>query len=841
MTKNNSFAAHLLERNMKKFALSTVAAAMLAAPSAYTFADAHIGAQLAETLTSLSPTESITAVVTYDQLEPLAESQLQQLLNLGITEGTQFQSLPIIGVVATKAQIEAIADLDGVRSVFANRKMELYNADAREITGVADVQTPGFVARNGTAFTGKGSTVLVIDSGIDASHQDHFFGDTVVENVQALTHANAISLTGVTDGITLKGQVNTDLNSGHGTHVTGTIAGSGTMSGGKYVGAAPDADIIGYGSGGGLFLLDTIGGFDFAINNVYSYDNPIKVISNSWGSSGKYDPLGPVSIATYKAHKLGMISVFAAGNSGPGEDSHNPYAQIPWGISVGAGDKFGNLAGFSSRGLKSESGEFTMPDGTSWTYNNEVTIVAPGVDIISTRASTNLAANGGDADVDAIETENLPFYTMISGTSMATPHVSGIVALMLEANPSLTNEEIKRLLQETATNMPGYERWEVGAGYVNARSAIAASLGSNLAYSDTVNNLPTKQFKANALISTSEKTDQFDVFYSPVGDPDVQPFMVDEDAVLVKASADSFSNLTKLVLVAPDGTEYFGNLTTPVLSTTMRVSAPAMPGEWGVYVYGLTSLSGVQADPLGVTNGPGIPETFEVTVSYENSGGYSGLDDIEGHPQQGAIEFAVSERLVDARNKKGYAPDANLKRRDFARYAVMGGAVRQYRDLLNEEKPNIGNVSRFDEAYLKAALVDGGALKDNLRTQAPILLSEDGSANPYGNVSKVDMAYALVQMLGLESVATSFDPSQDIIVDYKGEQIVLADQDSIPAEMKGYVQLAITLSLLNVSYAVEQSPFSVTPTLTASFDGDTNITRGHYALIATRFFSQYLQ
>ncbi|WP_232365079.1 S8 family peptidase [Salinimonas marina] len=501
---------------MKKFALSTLTAAMLSIPASGALADAYIGEQLNTKLTSLTENQQIMAVVTFDQMAPLAESQIQQLLNLGITEGVQFKSLPIIGVLATRQQIEAIAAFEGVRSVFANRKLEFFNADARQITGVADLQTSDFEQRNGVSYTGKGVTIMVNDSGVDASHQDHFFGDTVVENVQALTHASAIGITGMTDGMVLTGQVNTDTNSGHGTHVAGTIAGNGAMSGGKYVGAAPDADLIGYGSGGGLFLLDTIGGFDFAINNLYNYDNPIKVISNSWGSSGKYEPKGPVSLATYKAHQLGILSVFAAGNSGPGEDSHNPYAQIPWGISVGAGDKFGNLAGFSSRGLKSENGDFTMPDGSQWTYNNEVSIVAPGVDIISTRAATNLAANGGDADVDAIETENLPFYTMISGTSMATPHVSGIIALMLEANPSLDNLTIKKLLQETATNMPGYERWEVGAGYVNARSAVAAALDYDMSHATTVNNLPGKMFNANALVSTSERTETFELFYAPL-------------------------------------------------------------------------------------------------------------------------------------------------------------------------------------------------------------------------------------------------------------------------------------------------------------------------------------
>jgi serine protease AprX len=611
------------------------------------------------------------------------------------------------------------------------------------------------------------------------------------------------------------------------------------MSNGKYVGAAPDADLIGYGSGGGLFLLDTIGGFDFAINNVYSYDSPIKIISNSWGSSGKYEPKGPVSMATYKAHKLGILSVFAAGNSGSGEDTNNPYSQIPWGLSVGAGDKFGKLADFSSRGLKSENGEFTMPDGSTWEYHNEVSIVAPGVDIISTRATTNAAANGGEADVDAIETEYLPFYTMISGTSMATPHVSGIIALMLEANPNLDNLAIKRILQETATNMPGYERWEVGAGYVNARSAVAAALQYDNNHRATVNNLSDKTFNANANVSSVELDETIEVFYFPVGEPEVQPFYVPEGTAVVKASTSTLANLTKLVLVAPDGTEYFGNLSTPVLTENMRVSAPGMEGTWGVYVYGLTSLSGIQADPLGLTNGPGAPEFFDVQVAFEVSDGYDGLDDVAGHPQQGAIEFAVSERLMDGLGDNRFSPDSVLRRKDFARYAVMGGAIRQYRDLLNDQQPSLSHVSTIDKPFMESVSVAGSALKDNLRSQEPVLLTIDGNPKPFGKVHKIDMAYSLVQMLGLQHVATSFDPQNDIIVDYRGQQLVLADQASIADEMKGYVQLAVNLSVVNVKFGIEQGQYDLEPTLTAHFEPSQTVTRAHYAVLATRLYLHY--
>lgn len=776
---------------MKKFTLSTIAALTLAVAPGQAAAEAVIGEQLQAKLPTLAATDTVMAVITYDQLEPVSEAQIQALLNLDIVDGVQFSALPIIGVVATASQIQEIAQQSDVRSIWLNHQLDYFNADARQITGVAQLQSNEFIQRNDTKFTGNGVTIMVNDSGIDAAHQDLLFGDTVVENVQALTHAQAIGLVAPTDGFVLEGQINTDLNSGHGSHCAGTVAGSGFMSDGKYMGAAPDADIVGYGSGAAISILDAVGGYDYAVNNVFAFNSPIRVMSNSWGTSGKFSPDSPVSVASYKAYKLGILSVFAAGNSGPGEDSHNPYAQIPWGISVGAGDKFGNLAGFSSRGLKGESGTFSMPDGTTWTYNNEITVVAPGVDIISTRASTNLVANGGDADIEAIETEYLPFYTMISGTSMATPHVAGIVGLMLEANPDLTPLEIKRLLQETATNMPGLEKWEVGGGYVNAKAAVAAAVGNNLDYSSSVNNLTT--FNANALMIPSDRIENFEVLYSPVGEPETFNFEVGPEVVWVKASADTLANTTKLVLVAPDGTEYFGNLTLPVLTTGMRVSAPAQEGTWQLYVYGLTSLSGVDPDPLNATNGPGIPEVIAGTVSFLDNGGYEGVDDIEGHPQQNAIEFAVSERLMDGFNTVKFRPDHNLKRQDLAQYLVMGAAVRQYRNFLNEPTPEVGNVSGHYEAYAAAVSTPGSALKGERQEQEPLFVNNNGF-DGNGHVSKLDLAYMLVTALGLQDEAKSFASDQDILVDYQGEQIVLQDQEQIPSHRRGFVQLAIDYS-----------------------------------------------
>lgn len=90
-------------------------------------------------------------------------------------------------------------------------------------------------------------------------------------------------------------------------------------------------------------------------------------------------------------------------------------------------------------------------------------------------------------------------------------------------------------------------------------------------------------------------------------------------------------NLIKLVLVDLDGNEYFGNLIMLVLFENMCVLVLGMVGIWGVYVYGLILFLGVQVDLLGIINGLGLLENFDVIVSFEVSGGYDGLDDIDGY------------------------------------------------------------------------------------------------------------------------------------------------------------------------------------------------------------------
>jgi len=439
------------------------------AASGIALADAHLDSRLVSRLATALPIEQLEIVVSYNQATPLSANQLSDLRLLGIDIGVAMQTLPIAGALATPAEIRALAQRSDVRAIHLNRDLEYYNDDARRLSGVDRLQ-----AEPALGYTGRGVTVMINDSGIDATHQDLSFGSKVVQNVQALTNLN--SIVGLGRATYLENQLNTDISSGHGTHCAGTAGGTGAASGGLYRGVATASDIVGYGSGAVISILDAVGGFDYAIAKQHAFRSPIKVISNSWGTSGTFDHTDPVNVASYAAYKAGIVSVFAAGNDGPAENTHNPYAQAPWVISVGAGNKDGTLADFSSRGKRGESGTFTMGDGVQWTYVNQPTLVATGVDIVSTRALTGalpLLATPQDLSLGT----QAAFYTHMSGTSMATPHVAGIVALLFEAKPGLTPLEVKAVLSNTADPMAGRQAYEVGSGHVDAYEAAQVAKG----------------------------------------------------------------------------------------------------------------------------------------------------------------------------------------------------------------------------------------------------------------------------------------------------------------------------------------------------------------------------
>ena len=406
-----------------------------------------------------------------------ASAETSLLQGLGIQQGVLFQALPMAGVLATSEQVAALAARPEVRSIWLNRALQYEIANGTTATGVDRARADaGLTQRNGgVPVDGRGVTILVNDSGIDGTHPD--LTNNVTENV--LGHIDLHALTTLAPVRWAEGVAHTDVGGGHGTHVAGIAAGTGSASDGAFEGVAPGADLVGFGSGLTLALLNTLGGFDYALANRERLG--IRVVTNSWGDTGDvgtdFNPDDPTNIATKALHDVGVVIVFSAGNAGPNPNTiTGNFKKAPWVICVAASDSNRVLANFSSRGVKDKTVVVTGSDGNTYVSEDRPTVTAPGVSVVSARAAGSaLSPLSLTADINGVPLSSLPYYTRLSGTSMAAPHVAGIAALLLDANPSLTPTQVKAIVQDTADLISGREAWEVGAGFVNAYDAITAA------------------------------------------------------------------------------------------------------------------------------------------------------------------------------------------------------------------------------------------------------------------------------------------------------------------------------------------------------------------------------
>lgn len=775
-------------------------------------------------------TGELEVIVTFKKDTETQAGIVNLLKDAGITVGSVMKELPMAGVLATKGQIEKLAANEHVFSIYENKKLQFENKEATELTGVDRARTDNQfrTANGGLPVSGKGIGVVINDSGIDATHKDLQFGTHVVQNVLGATNLNAQSallpITYVED------VPNTDTSSGHGTHVAGIVGATGAMSGGLYEGVAPGADLIGYGSGAAVALLDTIGGFDYALTHQAQYN--IRVITNSWGdpsdSGTAFDPFNPINVATKALYDRGIITVFSAGNSGPSDSTiSGNYKKAPWVITVAAGTKQGHLADFSSRGVSGKGGTVEV-DGVSWKWEDRPTVTSPGKDIISTRVISPVSSLGAPADAETISPAHIPFYTTMSGTSMAAPHVAGIVALMLDANPTLSPLEVKQMIEQTATNMPGYELWETGSGYVNAYAAVDAAF-TNRSYGSTLN--MNRTFNAEAKMT--KNTQPFTINYDPSSlNSNQTTFNVTSGQTELTARFNAkgllgqTGNPVNLVLVSPDGTTYSSGVS--VLFSlypgrTVQVVNP-LAGQWTLKIEGLRG-------------GVSLPETINGEIVLKQSSGFSGIDDISGHPAESAIKLAVSERLVDGNKTRKFLPNQFIKRKELADFLVMGAGVRQYLPVNGVN--TISDVNSNDLAFIEAVTAKGAALKDSAQSTKGVMLpTATGKFSPDDKVTRASLAYSLVQALGLE-IEASESTNEPLTVQYGEGRVVIADASSVPAGLKGYVQLALDLNILNAYFTVVQGPYDLEPTLVANFEPNKGVTRGDYAVTITRYFATY--
>lgn len=381
-------------------------------------------------ISTLPPEEFVSVIVKYSStflvraglvegltlsLETLARLAEEVLRPWRETIFRHFRLIPASALRVKAEELKALEEDPRVETIWLDKP----------VYALLDVSVPLIRAPQvwEKGFTGRGVKVAVMDTGIDYRHPD-FAG-------RILAFTSFVGGDGQDDH-------------GHGTHVAGIIAGSGEASGGKYRGVAPEALILSAkvlkADGVGM-MSDVMAGIEWAV------ERGAKVINLSLGSPGPCDGTDALSAMCDAAAKAGVVVCAAAGNDGPEPGTVGSPGCAKEVITVGASDNNDQVADFSSRGPTADGR--TKPD-----------ILFPGVEIVSCRAAgTSMGSPLDD------------FYTSASGTSMATPHASGVAALLLQAYPGLTPAQVKAMMMKSALNLnldPNIQ----GAGRGDALAAL---------------------------------------------------------------------------------------------------------------------------------------------------------------------------------------------------------------------------------------------------------------------------------------------------------------------------------------------------------------------------------
>ena len=358
-----------------------------------------------------------------------------------------FWLINAVAFAGTPGEIRTVAGDPGVAAVDLDRPVAIADASAEAgpITfpdagnggwGLDAIHAPAAWAAYGVR--GEGVTIGTIDTGVDSSGRD------LAGKVKAWRDFVGSSPTPMDDN-------------GHGTHTAGTMVGG--SAGGAPVGVAPGARLVvaramgANGSGTGSALLAAAQWMTDPDGDPATADQP-SVVNNSWSASTANDTWFRPMIRRWL--ELGIVPVFAAGNTGPGTGSVGSPAGYPEALAVGAVDTGGAVPSFSSRGPVI----WRDTDGlgpAAGTVLQKPDLVAPGVGIVSTVGSG---------------------YLGYSGTSMASPHVAGVAALVRQLNPALGPEAVADILRASAVDVatPGPDAAS-GAGRVDALRALEAAFG----------------------------------------------------------------------------------------------------------------------------------------------------------------------------------------------------------------------------------------------------------------------------------------------------------------------------------------------------------------------------
>jgi serine protease AprX len=435
---------------------------------------------------------------------------LEAVQRAGLTATQQWQQVAIVVAAGTPSQIRSAAAAPVVRYVEGSRPIDFFGTTDNDTTRETETRAT-LMDTAGNAVDGSGVTVAVIDTGVDGTHP-YFTKDgasKVVVNKRnncpdkPITGgiANSIPANPATSDQCFQTVPTNDSDTGtaggHGTHVSGIAAGYDAEAGPaklKLHGAAPGAKLAVL----SVNASDAFIGADSALNWVLDHHNapcgadvsatacpPIKVVNNSYGpqGGGSFNAADATTVIQRALVSAGVVVAWAAGNDGVGAAGTNPPGQDPTpGVVMvasyddgGVGSRDNKTSPFSSRGQAGNP--------TSWPD-----VAAPGSMILSS-CRVQLALCAGNPSYD-----NGNWQT-ISGTSMATPYISGVVADLFQANPGLTPADVEYLLEDTAHKYVGgaayvtdpqsptgtTSSYDKGHGLVDVLAATGKALGTSVA------------------------------------------------------------------------------------------------------------------------------------------------------------------------------------------------------------------------------------------------------------------------------------------------------------------------------------------------------------------------
>ncbi|MEU6392009.1 S8 family serine peptidase [Streptomyces sp. NPDC046939] len=611
----------------------------------------------------------------------------------------------------------------GIRKVWLDGRVHADMAGSNAQIGTPQAWEAG--------FTGKGVKVAVLDTGYDASHPDL---------AARVTESRSF----------VEGEDVADRN-GHGTHVTSTVGGSGAASGGgKEKGVAPDATLA-----VGKVLSDAgsgtesqiIAGMEWAAKDVGA-----KVVSMSLGSDVASDGTDPMSAAvdTLSA-ETGALFVVAAGNTGtPGSIGAPGAADSA--LTVGAVDSADQAAYFTSQGPRLGDNAL-KPD-----------LSAPGVNILAARSSLS---------------EGEGAYTEMSGTSMATPHVAGVAALLAQEHPDWTGARLKDALMSSSKQLDA-SAYALGAGRLSAADAVGARITATGSADLGYYKWP---YEENEPVTRT-------VTYSNSGDADVQLELA------VRGGGDGVATLADRTLTVPAHGTASTTVTgdgakAPVGEVSGQIVASAGGKAVAHTVFGLVKEEERYTLTVHVKDRSGAPTAADLTVQrlaadtdpFPAAVGDSGTLKLRLKPGSYHLESYLDVRGSHGEDSLGlgYLADPEV-RLDRDREVTLDGR------RLKEITVDAGRTTETRQLVMEAARKAGGA-EYMSAVQVPVAYDSVFAA-PTSKVTDGGFEYRTVWRLGkpllrVDGVREATVQAGGTLIEGRARLRVVNAGDGTPADYRG--------------------------------------------------------